>query len=208
MTDTDEQLNEIEDKQTEVWKIADKSEDLINNLKINPLESVEKIPQLETENYKIDKDMSVEEKLKNWRTKEIDANGIVYLEKNLSYGYDAYVWEYLEWVDNELIWEQKFTWNAIARIPWLWKKMPKDYEQFLKIIGNDYQDFIKKNFSKNGKLMLSGMWHPGNKAFTEIGERDWIWLWSGNNISLSKFGSFHYGLKGSMIGYSVRCIKD
>ena len=59
----EEQTNEIDKQSKKFWKVENESQDLIDNLKENPLE-------LETENYRIDVKFWYEEKLQNWRKKE------------------------------------------------------------------------------------------------------------------------------------------
>ncbi len=174
------------------------------------IELAKKYPKLEAENYKIDTDFSTEEKLQHWWTEEIDENWIDYLQKHL--WWKAYVQEYLGWVDKEYIWEQKFNGFA-ADLLWLRDKMPKDYEEFKKIVdkwikenNSNYEWFMKRYFSKNGKLMLSGYWNSDDKEFDSIGNREYCWLWDGRNVVL---GEDSMGRDGgsSRFGFSVRLVE-
>ena len=178
------------------------------------VESAEKIPELELENYKEDKNFSTEEKLNSWRTKETDPNGIVYLQKDFTLdekdeAKKAYVREYLEWVDREYIWEQKFNLFAVDKL-WLRSGMVKDNEEFKKIIDNWIKEnrsnhlwFMQKYFSKNGKIMLSGYRY---KTFDNIGGREGCWLWDSSVVVLTNYGINSFR-KTPRFGFSVRKIK-
>ncbi len=181
------------------------------------VEQVEKLPELETENYKIDTHLSTEEKLQNWRTKETDPNGVVYLQKDLTpeemdLEKKAYVREYLEQVVEEYIWEQKFNGFAVDKL-WLRSCMVKDYETFEKIRDSRVKEnksnhlwFMQKYFSKNGKLMLSGYRNSNGKDFYNIGQRGRCRLWDGSNVVLYIDDMEHYDYN-PRFGFSVRKIK-
>jgi hypothetical protein len=182
---------------------------------------VEKLPELETENHKIDINFSTEDKLQNWRTKETDTNGIIYLKKDL--WWDAYVREYLEWVDKEYVWEQKFNRAAVNAVSWLKDKLPKNYEQFEKIMRKsekirwenysekirleNHQDFMQKYFSKNGKLMLSGHRNPHNEKFCDIHGIESCRLWDATDVDLGKCDTDHYDTD-PRFGFSIRLLKS
>ncbi|MFZ2150803.1 MAG: hypothetical protein WAZ12_00585 [Candidatus Absconditicoccaceae bacterium] len=164
------------------------------------VESTEKIPELEIENYKIDKTLSLQEKLQNGRTKETDLNGIVYLRKDLGDG--AYVREFF---DGNYKGEQKFNRAAVQSLG-LQDKLPKNYEEFKKIRGENHQDFMQKYFSKNNKLFLSGSRYPRDKKFNGMGGRENFWLGNGASIGLQEHELPHES-KYPQHGFSVRLIK-
>lgn len=184
------------------------SEDFLGNKK--QAEVLSEIPELENENYKIDEHLSVEEKLKSWRTKEIDFHWIIYLQKDLSpeqrYKDDkAYVREYLEWVDKECIWEQKFNREAVKKL-WLVNKLPKNFKEFKKIRWNNHQDFVNKYFSKNNKSLFSGYWNRGAKWFFDVGDKEHCWLSNGRHVLIDKKDITYYG-NNHCFGHSIRLVK-
>lgn len=162
------------------------------------VEQAKEIPELERENYKIDTEMSVTEKLKNWRTKEIDNNGIVFLRKQL-WG-NAYVCEYLEWVPSPYIWEQKFNFFAVSQL-WLRSKCMRDKYAFKKILENLSKDTLKKQHK------LSGRYNPEDNTFEDIWLRnnyrieDWDVIW------ISEIFDFFYSDTDPDIAHSVRLVK-
>lgn len=178
------------------------------------INAMKKIPKFEKEAYKIDRDLSIEQKINNWWTKETDSLGyITFLQKNLWDG--AYVWEVLEWfeVENEHKGEQKFNREAIKYL-WLKEKLPKDYEGFLKIRWNDRQKFMQEYFSKNDKPVLTWFFTPDQtfRHFHDFGILEYCWLWDGNSIDIRKdwcsesLTPGHVGCS-PRFGLSVRLIK-
>lgn len=118
----------------------------VTEMKQESREIAEKIPELEYTNYKIDENMTIEEKLQNWRKKEENVLiNIFYnwrykypsqikttvLEKDL--GNNAYVWEYLDGLPRKYVGEQKFNREAVKKL-WLVDKLPKNYQEFEKIV--------------------------------------------------------------------------
>lgn len=184
------------------------SEEFLSNKRAP--EIITGVPEIESENYKIDKNLSVEEKLKNWWTKEKDSSGIIYLQKDLSPEQQykdnkAYVREYLEWVDKEYIWEQKFNREAVKKL-WLVNKLPKNFKEFKKIRWNNHQNFVNEYFSKNNKPLLSGYWNRGGKWFFHIGDKEHCWLSNGRSVEINKKNITYYG-NNHCFGYSLRLVK-
>lgn len=113
--------------------------------------------ELQDRNYKIDKNMSLDKKLKHWWKKITGFHSnsaqveegcpIVLLKKDLWGG--AYVREYLEWVPKEYIWEQKFNRAAVSAL-WLRDRLPSVEEFHLRYIRN------KSKFVEDRKNHLSG----------------------------------------------------
>ncbi len=162
----------------------------------------EETPQLESNNYKIDTEMSVKEKLKNWRTKERDSNGIVFLRKDL-WG-SAYVCEYLQWVPSLYIWEQKFNFFAVSQL-WLRSKCMRDKYTFKKILENMSKDTLKKQHQLPGRF--SGRYNPKENIFEDIWLRnnyrmeDWDVIWISENFD------FFYSDTDPDIAHSLRLVK-
>lgn len=158
-------------------------------------ESTEKLPELESENYKIDKDMSIEQKLQNWRKWIIQSHSLDhtdYIQKDITPWEKnpkkkAYVWEAVRSfpLDNPLNWEQKFNLAAIRKL-WLVDKMPKDLEELEKIIGWNYLMFMQKNFPKyTGSVSF---WPWLKKASYYLGgQHEYLLLWNGDTILLGNF---------------------
>lgn len=173
------------------------------------LEAMDDIPELESENYKIDKHLSVKQKLKKWWTRKKDPNGIEYLCKNLHKNFlSLWLWEvreYLSWVDPEFIWEQKFN-PAAAQELWLKDKLPANYKEFEKMRWDNHQDFMQKYFYKNGKLMLSGYRDANRKKFFDIDRWENLLLWDGFNVAISSnsIGREYYN---PLFGSSIRLVK-
>jgi len=178
-------------------------------------ELVKKIPELENKNYKmdIDKDMSVEEKLKNWRIKQKDHNGVVYLRKDLNpeekdFDKKAYVWEYFEGVFDEYKGEQQLNRVAVVKL-WLVDKLPKNYEEFEKIIfnKNNYEKFIHKYFPNNDESMLKA-WNIHTKKLGLFRDRVHCWLWDNDNVIIARHRIFHDYSRHPHFGFSVRLLKS
>lgn len=211
-------------------------------------EMVEKVPELEHENYKIDKDMSIEEKLQNWRKiiknfpmdiyydwssqKQTQIKTNV-LQKDL--GNNACVWEYLESDDyclpKKYIGEQKFNREAAEKL-WLLNKIPKDYQEFEKIIWphntekhliRSYiiweadleiswtaEDVLKKYFSKNGDILFSGylcLQFPDSPIFSLLHAKEFLLLWDGSIVEISKKGICRMNMPFRWGAFSLRLKK-
>lgn len=164
----------------------------------NLLSEKEKLPELESENYKIDKEMSVEEKLNNWWKEEkgtsIDSifksTKINVLKKDL--GNWAYIWEYL---DGPAKWEQIFNWEAVLKL-WLDRKLPR-------------QEDINKIWHKKLLQMFNNLpgWSLGYESFHKIGKWADIRLLDGSNVVINENKIFSDSKKYPERGYSVRLIK-
>ncbi len=162
------------------------------------IELAKKFPKLESENYKIDKHLSIEEKLKNWWKTEIDPNGIDYLQKNL--WWKAYVLEYLGWVPKEFIWEQKFNLFAVDKL-WLRSKCLKDPKEADRVLWNLSKDELRKNHN------LSGWYNPKEQRFEDIELWNnyrlgtWHVAWISENLDILLLES------DSNIFHSIRLVK-
>jgi len=142
--------------------------------------------KLEIENYKIDKELTLEQKLNQWRTKETNVHNHTFLQKYL--WNDAYVWEFLEWnwIKNEGKGEQKFNRKAVEFL-WLKDKLPKNYEEFIKIRWGYNQRFIQEYFTKKDKAILTWFFSPVQpyRHFHDFGILEYCWLWDGNAIEIN-----------------------
>ena len=181
--------------------------------------------QLEKENYKIDKWMSLKEKLKNGWKKEENVPAyinrvrkkITVLKKTIEWGEkDAFVWEYLDdgGIPKNIVGEQIFNWNAVLNL-WLQTRLPS-YEQIETIRWDKekHQKFLENNFQKNwpvhegGENSFPGYWGPILETFFDISGVVCCWLSDGKDIEINneciKRGS------GSDItyGFSLRLLKD
>ncbi len=181
------------EKKCEVMAILTKS-----HATSSGLIEVKKTPQLENENYKIDQYTTLEAKLHLGWEKEVDFNGIVFLKKDLWNG--AYVIEYLEWVDKEYIWEQKFNIHAIDKL-WLRSKCMRDNDEVEIILGNLSKYDLKKQHK------LSGRYELKENTIEDIGIRnnyrleDWSVVWISENFEII------YSKWDSKTAHSVRLVK-
>ncbi len=205
-------------------RMGDSFEEAYNTLhggdELKKKESKEKMktPQLEKENHKIDKGMSVDEKLKNGWKKEknvpayIDGveKKVTVLKKTIEWwAKDAFVWEYIDdgVMSKNMVGEQLFNRNAVLNL-WLQTKLPS-FEQMETIRGGKekHQEFLKNNFQKNWENLFPGYWGPDFKEFYDISGRTGCWLSDGNNIGVSKDDILHYG-GNPRFGLSLRVLKD
>jgi len=204
-------INKLDEKESELlFQELSKRKNSENTSSVEK----EKTSELEKKNYKIDKNMSVEEKIKNWWEQEKDVKAyidgvekeITVLKKDL--WNDAFVREYMDdgVMPKEYVGQQKFNRAAVEKL-WLANRLPKNYEEFRKIIWDDHNNFIKKYFSKNGKPLLSGCWSPHNKGFGSIGKRENCWLWDGDNVEVNKSHITHNNYN-PRFGFSVRLLKS
>lgn len=177
------------------------SEKVLNNTEPENSESseiIDEVPELESENYKIDIHLSVEEKLQNWRIKEIDTNGIVFLRKDL--WWSAYVCEYLEWIPSLYIWEQKFNFFAVSKL-WLKSKCMKDKEEAEENLWNLSKPDIEK------KHKLSGRYNSKENTIEDINcwnnyrLGDWNLVWISENFEIFYSGDH------SNTAHSLRLVK-
>ncbi len=188
-------------------------------------EILEKNLELEEDNYKIDKEMSVEEKVRNWweRIDNIDSiikdyrwwKKISVLRKNLTPNEKdeknkAFVREYIDdWsIPKEYVGEQKFNRFAVERL-WLIDRLPKNIEELNKIQWNiKNTTFLNKYFSKNNKPLFSGYWESSIKVFINIWWGNRCRFWNGGSIEFEKDGSIIRRKEHYQIGLSVRLVKD
>jgi hypothetical protein len=169
------------------------------------IESMDEIPELESENYKIDTHLSVEDKLNSWWTKDTDWRWISYLHKDLWWWGE--IREYLAWVDKDYIWKQKFNRVAVEQL-WLKDKLPKNYEEFKKIWWIKHIYFMLKYFSNNDRFILDGSFDSDRKIFYGIDILENYWVWTGYSIELTKDGiGTRYSCCNPKFGMSVRLVK-
>lgn len=182
--------------------ISDNKKSIFEDLTIEDIEWLQQdILSLAEEDYKIvslsnsqKRDIKLWETIE-WRKKEKDFHGVIYIQKDLTPeetnpDKKAYVKEFIEWVENEFIGAQKFNLAAIDKL-WLRNKLFQNYEEFTKYIDqrknknkSNNQWFLKKYFSKDNKIVLSGYWNPIIDMFYGMGKLSGFWLWDGSNVSL------------------------
>ena len=171
-----------------------------------------KTPQLEAENYKIDKWKSKKEKLAEWwkeveRTAYIDGNEtrIRVLKKELAPG--AFVREYQDdgKMPAHLVGEQLFNCRAVL-ILGLHGRLPT-WEDMVTMRWDNHQEFWKNNFQKDWKDLLSGSWDPDLEKFYGIGDRTSCWLSDGDHVRLGKDSMLSDG-SNPEFGFSLRLLKN
>ncbi|HRU50277.1 MAG TPA: hypothetical protein P5155_02115 [Candidatus Absconditabacterales bacterium] len=177
-------------------------------------ETMEK-PQLESENYKIDKGLTKKEKLdQGWKEEErlayingIETN-IKVLKKELTEG--AFVREYQDdgKIPKHLVGEQLFNKVAVTYLD-LWKKLPTR-ENMVVMRGKtkeERENFLKNNFQKDGKNLFPGFWDPDDKGFYGIGKRTGYGLSDGSIVGINKDNMHHYN-GNPEFGFSLRFLKN
>ena len=175
--------------------------------------------QLEKENYKIDKDLSLAEKSKNGReahgTTNLTGQIIFVIKKQIDGPWkDAFVREYIDEgnmdgiIPKHLIWEQLFNRNAVLNL-WLQTKLPS-YEQ-MEITrcesSEKHQESLKNNFQKNWENMFPWSRDPNVKEFSGIGRGAYCWLSDGGRVEINKYTVFRSN-DDPCFGFSVRLLKD
>ena len=176
-----------------------------------------KTPELEKDNHKIDKELSVDEKLKKGWKKEKTTAYINWTEKKVTVlkkqiegsQKDAFVREYLDdgVMPKHLVWEQLFNRYAVLNL-WLEKRLPS-YEQMETIRWGqeNHSKFLKDNFQKNGENIFPGYRHPHTKTFNNVGTRTDCWLSGGHNIGIHKDDMSHDNTHHNY-GFSLRFLKN
>lgn len=172
-----------------------------------------KMPQLESENYRIDVWLSKKEKLAQWwKAEERPAlvnwieTKIKVLKKELSKG--AYVREYQDdgIIPNHLVGEQLFNWEAVLYLK-LQDRLPlySEYEKMW-FEWKDYKKAIERNFTKWDNVMYSGDLKLYDKKFHHIGERMSCRLEDGSHVVLTEDYMFHTDIL-LVYGLSLRLLK-
>lgn len=177
-------------------------------------ETMEK-PQLESENYKIDKWLTKKEKLDQWWKEEerlayingIETN-IKVLKKELTEG--AFVREYQDdgKIPKHLVGEQLFNKVAVTYLD-LWKKLPTRENMVVMRwkTKEERENFLKNNFQKDWKNLFPGFWDPDDKGFYGIGKRTGYWLSDGSIVGINKDNMHHYN-GNPEFGFSLRFLKN
>jgi len=153
-------------------------------------ESIENLPKLEKENFKIDST--------DWKEIE-DPNG-VRVKENPEWD----VREYLEW---DYKWEQLFT-NAssIRETKKAGKKLPKSWTVFEDIIEKkykwNYQDFLEWE-----NIKFSGWRNPDSKEFNNIDREFSLWC---EDVSCfyGRRNRWSHDYNNGYYGFFVRCLQD
>jgi len=177
-------------------------------------ETMEK-PQLESENYKIDKWLTKKEKLDQWWKEEerlAYINGIKtnikVLKKELTEG--AFVREYQDdgKIPKHLVGEQLFNKVAVTYLD-LWKKLPTRENMVVMRwkTKEERENFLKNNFQKDWKNLFPGFWDPDDKGFYGIGKRTGYWLSDGSIVGINKDNMHHYN-GNPEFGFSLRFLKN
>lgn len=177
-------------------------------------ETMEK-PQLESENYKIDKWLTKKEKLDQWWKEEerlayingIETN-IKVLKKELTEG--TFVREYQDdgKIPKHLVGEQLFNKVAVTYLD-LWKKLPTRENMVVMRwkTKEERENFLKNNFQKDWKNLFPGFWDPDDKGFYGIGKRTGYWLSDGSIVGINKDNMHHYN-GNPEFGFSLRFLKN
>jgi len=207
---TPENVKNLTDEELDII-VVEKKARLTSNLK-DSKEFVEKIPEIDKFNYKIDLGLSTEqrESLEIGQSinlpdgivlKEKDENGVVYLKKDLNpkeknSKKKAYIWEIVSGMDSTYtghqkfnsihIGEQKFNISAVD-ILWLKNNMIEDEDVFKKIM---YQWNKKNNSNRRWFIkeffIYSGYLNTYFKKLSEIGNTERILLWNNSRICIDK----------------------
>ncbi|HKL44378.1 MAG TPA: hypothetical protein VJ892_03805, partial [Candidatus Absconditabacterales bacterium] len=156
-------------------------------------ESIEDLPKLEKENFRINS--------KKWKEIIFDPNGV-----KVKVNPEGDAWEYLE---GDYKGEQFFTKaSAIRETKKAGKTLPKSSNVFEDIINKKYEGNYK-NFLKGENIKFCGWCGPSDETFGtfyDIDEVFNIWCEDGSNFYGDRNGWVH-GNKDDY-SFSVRCIQD
>ena len=161
------------------------------------LESLEK-SKLELFNFRVDST--------SW-TKKLDKTSWITYKESSTWD----IWEYVDWVPEELKWEQFFTWDAAMReTTKVWKRMPTD-EEWIKICKPYWNDW--EWLSKKLWIPMAGYRYYLTKDFNNQGNFGFYWsfITIGDNWHGLKFNSnriFPSSSNNPATGFSVRCFKN
>lgn len=184
------QINDSKKEKNVLSKLdSEEKKHILNALKQEEaVESSETPIQLESENYKIDADMSREEKLKNgWTKKNVKyfffpedwSNEEPYwnnsflewemevLIKKLTYGANVLEFQNTSIVPKKLVWEQLFNWKSVIELD-LYNKLPniKQVKKMSELFW-DYQELFKKQWE---------FIFPGEFKVEPNSWECWLWL--------------------------------
>ena len=190
----------------EIWK-----SDISDILREQP-ESI----SLEEENHRIDKELSVEQKLWQWWEKHLSAPYI--FKKIPGSEDDAYVYEYIGALWPSLIWEQLFTWAAVLNL-WLDGLLPSK-EEFQKIERDMSEgSFFRAHPIPHAGFRIPDSGHTRQAFFHQVGHQASFRLkwedkleWEdkqkwGDNVILKENNATIYGSKNMRYAYSLRLKK-
>jgi hypothetical protein len=161
------------------------------------IESKEKMktPELETENFKIKKDLSIWEKILEWweeHEQEVNINNeykeIKVLHRNLPTNLGTNAIEYLDdWITPKcLVWENLVWLDIAITMQFLWFKLPTQ-EEIKSIIWEDPNAFVNKYFKKWKNYIL-----PGSRPYSDTKRLYWVnkeavfWLKNGHSFSIQQ----------------------
>lgn len=183
-----------------------------------------KSPQIVNETYKIEtwlhqqqkQRMKIWETINGWKKEESIAiinnkeTPIIVLKKHIEWpAENAFVQEYIDnWrMPPEYIGQQFFNGYAITNF-WLRNNF-SSYEEMKNMRWGDknHQEFLKKNFQKDGENMLPGYRHNIYKTFTNVGGRISFWLADGSCMDVSN-KDMHHNYYDHNYYLSVRMFKD
>ena len=164
-------------------------------------ETIEKTPELEKDNFRIDST--------NW--KEItDPNGVKVKENP-----EGDVREYIEW---KYRWEQLFTWDEIVDWKvikeWSATREAKKAGKTLPVSWTTYRDIINKKYEWDYQkflewenMIFAGWRHAHNKKFDFLDKEFDLRCADGSNFNGGSYGWGHIRWNRNY-GFSVRCLKD
>ncbi len=153
-------------------------------------ETIEKTPELDKENFRIDST--------NW--KEItDPNGVKVKENPEG--------DVREYVEGKYKWEQLFTQDsALREANKAGKTLPASWTTYRDIINKkyewNYQDFLKWE-----NMIFAGWRNPNNESFSGIDEEFGLRCADGSNFDGGRDRWYGYDWN-EYCGFSVRCLKD
>lgn len=152
-------------------------------------ESIENLPKLEKENFRIDST--------DWKEIE-DPNGV---KVKVNPEWD--VREYLEWNQK---WEQLFTKaSAIRETKAAGKTLPSSWTVFKDIIEKKYE-WNYQTFLEKENIKFSGWRVPYFEEFNDIDDEFYMWCEDGSYFH-GHYNRCYHDYNDDNYGFSVRCIQ-
>ena len=164
-------------------------------------ENLEKLPELEKENFRIDSTNRKEITSPNGVKVKENPEGDVreYLEGDYK-GEQLFTWD--EIVDWKIIKE----WSATREVKKAGKKLPASWTIYREIIEKKYE-WNYQDFLKGEKMVLAGWRDPDYKGFEDIDGGFYLRCADDSDFGGGRDGWYCYGWNRHY-GFSVRCLKD
>ena len=193
--------NDFEIDTDKIFKQAQKPVSLSKN---DIKETLEKMPKLEKENFKIQ--WTIEEKEALGRTK-IQAKGYInWKETNITVlqNPQSDIWEYVDWVPEIFKWEQLFTLEAALReTKNAGKKMVWSLYEMDRLIDREYwSDYIS---FKRENMKFVGWRKSDNQVFENINKEFTLWFADGSFSYWYKANGINHWKSSPTSALSVRC---